>query len=230
MNKNIIRVISAVFALVLLIGVCALPVSAADVSPEAEKVIALIKKLPIDAKTVTVDNKADIVAAKLAYNELTPDQKLEISTDYLVILNGDYSAVMPYILANLVNTMKTLPDADEIKESEKDNIISLYIDYQLLDDTAKGAFSANHKEKLLSAVSRFAPDELTEEDAETIKTLIEKREQKEKEQKEKEAAAKAQKKKAIENVLKYGLVIFMALIILCSLVAMIILIIKLVKL
>ena len=156
----------------------------------------------------------------MAYDALTPDQKIEIASDQLVILNSDYSAVMPYVLANLVTECKAM-DVDKLGNSDKDKIVGLYTDYGILDDTAKEAFSKEHKEKLLTAVQKLSPDSLTEDDKELASQLAE--EEPEEEEQEDD-------KVSLSTIWQIAIIIFVSLIVLCGLAAMIVLLIKIIKL
>ncbi|MBP3627476.1 MAG: hypothetical protein J6J39_05500 [Clostridia bacterium] len=223
MLNKLSKVFILLLTVILLSAICITPqtVFAENASAEAQAVIDLIAKLPTDTKTVTIDHKDDIVAAKVAYDALTPDQKLEISSDNLVKLNGNYSAAMPFVLQNLVTKVKKLPDVEKIGEDKKDEIVSLYTDYGVLDETAKGAFAKAHREKLLLAVSKLAPDKLSEEDKEAVAKLSEQTETK---------SDKNKEKISFSTIWQMSIIIFVSIIVLCGLAAMIVLLIKVFRL
>lgn len=233
MSKNsITKILSFLFTFILLFNVFGniLFVSADEISSEAKSVVEMIDKLPLDPKTVTKENKDAIVAAKTAYNSLTPEQKIEIPTEKLTILNGDYTAVLPIMMAELTVELKKLPTRDKVSEKDKDKILALYEDFSILDETTREAFSNEYIENLLGAVYKLAPDELTEEDAEKISKIEETKKIEAEEKAKKEAEKKAKQKQLISNILKYSLVIFLAIMVLFAFIVMLIMIVKFIKL
>ncbi len=232
-NKMAIkRILCTVAALIMLLSVCAglFTVSAEEISSEAKSVIAMIEKLPTDPKMVTKDHKASIVEAKTAYNALTPEQKIEIPTEKVSILNGDYSAALPFMMQELTVKLEKLPTSDKVESADKENIIALYKDFSILDETTREAFSNNYIENLLGAVYKLAPEELSESDSEKIVKIEEAKKKKAEEKAKKEAEKKAAREKLIKNILVYSLVILLAVIVIFAFIVMLIMIIKFMKL
>ena len=213
------RISVCVMLIVMLFSVLFVPVAAAEeeaAAVEPSQVIALIEKLPVNSELVTIDNKDDILAAKEAFNALSVEQRLEVPTDKVVLLNSDYSVLVPYMLADLVKAIKELPATKKLSEKNKEDILSLYRDYQFLDEDAKAAFSSDHKDTLIAAVNKLAPDQLAEEDK-----------PKESEENKEEKDEKKSKSKINWNkVWQIALMVVATLIVLLTLVALIILIVK----
>jgi len=231
MNK-LTKLLSVILVLVLFVGLCALPigVSAEEVSSEAKKVISLIEKLPADPETVTAQHKEAIVEAKTAYNELAPEQRIEIPTETLTRLNNDYSAVVPFIMEELAKKLKELPTSDKAKESDKENILALYADFAILDQNTREAFSNEYIENLLGSVYRLDPEKLTEEDAETISVIEEKKKAEAEKKAKAEAEKKAKQKALLEKIAKYAFIIFLTLIVLAAFAIMVIMVVKVLRL
>ncbi|MBQ7288146.1 MAG: hypothetical protein IJW78_00270 [Clostridia bacterium] len=220
------RILATVLAVVLTFSVvlCAgVGASAEEISAEAQNVLTLLEKLPSNPEAATLENKDDIVAAKVAFDALTVDQQLEIPVEKLTLLNQNMATLTPLLLGDLVSKVKELPKLSKITDKDKDDVVALYNAYTAMDNSAKEAFSADLKEQLLKAVNKVSPDTLKDEDKELLGTSED--EKKETDEKKEES----KKKVDFQTVWQYVLIAFALLVVLCAFVAMVILLIKIVR-
>ena len=198
---------------------------AEEVSAEVQAVIDLVDKLPADPEMTTAEDKDNIVAAKLAYEALTNDQKQEIPPAKLTLISANVSAVMPLILAEVVSDIKKLPETDKLTSSDKDKILDIYKNFSVLDGDAKAACSKEYKTTLLLAVDKLSPDTITEDE----KAVIDEYKKELAEQEAKKVAAQKEKTAKIYKTWQYILMALALLLLLFSIVIIVILIVKIVK-
>ncbi len=221
MNKaNLLkRIILCVLSVIVLLGVISVPCFAEEAPVDAKQVVALIEKLPVNSELVTIEHKDDILAAKTAYNGLTVEQRLDVPTNKSAILNADYAAIIPFLMADLVTGIKALPEAKKLSDKDTETVLALYNDYGLLDDDAKAAFSQEHKDTLFAAVNKLAPDKLAEGDAPAGDDATQEGEEEKEETKQ---------KIDFNKVWQIALMVTASLIVLLTLAAIIVLIVKMV--
>lgn len=200
-------------------------VSAEEISAEAQAVIDLAAKIPTNPETATLDDKDNVIAAKLAFDALTNEQKGEVPPETLSLITANTTVLMPQILTEIVTKIKALPKTDKLTSSDKENVLDIYKMYSVLDDTARSACSKDYRVALFSAVNKLSPDTITEEE----KAFVDEYNKKLEEQKAKEAAAEKAKKDRVYTVWQYSLMALALLVVLFSVVIMIILIIKIAK-
>ena len=212
-------VVCFLITMLLVVGSISVFATGEEATVDPQTVIQLIDKLPLDFEQVTIQHKDDILAAKEAFNALSVEQKLDVPTEKVVILNSDYSAVNPLMLGELVAAIKKLPEPKKLSAEDEKNILGLYRDYCYLDEEAKSALSKEHKQTLINAVNALAPDKLLEEDRPAEST-----EESENEEQEEKSSVD------FNGIWQIVLLIFVTIIVLLTLVAVIILIIRIIKL
>ena len=198
---------------------------AEEVSAEAQAVIDLADKLPANPEMTTDADMDNIIAAKLAYNALTNEQKQEVPPAKLTVISANLSVVVPLILADVVSDIKNLPETDKLTSSNKDKVLDIYEKFSILDGDAKAACSEEYKTALFLAVDKLSPDTITEDE----KAVIDEYNKKLAEQKAKAEEAQKQKTAKIYKTWQYILMALALLLLLFSIVIIVILIIKIVK-
>ena len=125
----------------------------------AKAVIDKINALPAST-AVTANDKADIEAAREAYDALTDDQKAKIDTDTLKKLTDAEAAIQDVedkAAADAVNaTIDALPGADDVTVSDKAAIEAARAAYDALTDEQKAKVSADTLKKLTDAEDALA--------------------------------------------------------------------------
>ena len=126
---------------------------------EINLVIVMIDAFP-DLAGITLDDEAEIVAARNAYNALTPEQK-ELVTNYQDLLDAEarlaqlQQAVIDEVLANEVSAMiAALPDLADITLDDEAEIVAARNAYNALTPTQK-ALMTNYQD-LLDAEAKIA--------------------------------------------------------------------------
>ena len=203
------RIILCVLSVIVLLGAISVPSFAEEALVDAKQVVALIEKLPVNSELVTIEHKDDILAAKTAYNGLTVEQRLDVPTNKSAILNADYAAIIPFLMADLVTGIKALPEAKKLSDKDTETVLALYNDYGLLDD----------KDTLFAAVNKLAPDKLAEGDAPAGDDATQEGEEEKEETKQ---------KIDFNKVWQIALMVTASLIVLLTLAAIIVLIVKMV--
>lgn len=125
------------------------PAASASVS----EVVAMIEALP-EALELTIEDKDAVKEAKRAYDALTADQKAEIPTELNAKITTVYNEAVTLILKQLRSDIADLPEVDQLKASDYDQVMALYDDYQFLTEDAQNYLKADLKEKLLDAVEK----------------------------------------------------------------------------
>ncbi|MBQ6482247.1 MAG: hypothetical protein IJI45_14105, partial [Anaerolineaceae bacterium] len=123
----------------------------------ADAVIAGINNLPA-ASEVTADDKADIEAARSAYENLTEDQKARIPQETLDKLAADEIALDQKLrekeaadtaaAGNVTDLINALPDLEDVTVNDKDAIEAARAAYNALTDDQKTKISENTLAKL----------------------------------------------------------------------------------
>ena len=214
-NKTI-KFISLFVAVICLFASVSVSAAQQEVTGEnkIQAVIDLLAQLPVDAESVTADDVDFILETKEAYNALTAEERLEVPIESITLLNQVHPAVMPFLLERVTSTIKELPEAKKLKDSDKQQVVDLYESYLALDEELKDAMSEKHQEKLLSAVKKVAPELLGEQDAGD------------------EAASQEENTKSIDYIKIWQIVLIalVSVIVVCGLVVMILLIIRFLQL
>ena len=125
----------------------------------AKAVIDKINALPAST-AVTANDKADIEAARAAYDALTDNQKAKIDTDTLKKLTDAEAAIQDAedkAAADAVKEMiDALPGADDVTVSDKAAIEAARAAYNALTDNQKAKVSADTLKKLTDAEDALA--------------------------------------------------------------------------
>ncbi|MBR1431385.1 MAG: hypothetical protein IJ585_09195, partial [Ruminococcus sp.] len=125
----------------------------------ANAVIDKINALPAST-AVTANDKADIEAARAAYDALTDNQKAKIDTDTLKKLTDAEAAIQDAedkAAADAVKEMiDALPGADDVTVSDKAAIEAARAAYNALTDNQKAKVSADTLKKLTDAEDALA--------------------------------------------------------------------------
>ena len=130
----------------------------AEEALEVAETVAKINALPASDNVKTTD-KADIEAARKAYDDLTDDQKAKVSEDTLKKLTDAESALE---VAETVAKINALPAADDVKTTDKTDIEAARTAYDALTADQKAKVSENTLKKLTDAESTLAVAEVNE--------------------------------------------------------------------
>ena len=117
-----------------------------------DAVNAKINALPAADKVSTKD-AADIQAARDAFEALTDDQKKMVSDDVLKKLTDAEDAL---IVADVVYVIDKLPDAKNVKSTDRADIEEARYDYDALSDAQKKKVPADKLKKLTEAEEALA--------------------------------------------------------------------------
>ena len=139
----------------------------------ADAVTEQINALP-DAADITLDDAADVMAARAAYEALTDDQKALVDDAVVQKLNDAEDALFDLVDANAVSTMiNALPDADDVSVHDKDLIEAVRAAYDDLSDAQKALIDEDTYKKLTDAEDALAQAEADKAAAEEVDALIE---------------------------------------------------------
>lgn len=129
-----------------------------DKLEEAEKMIAdieaamvvmdLIDALP---EEITLDDKPAVEAARVAYEALTPDQKVELNIGSLLNLLDAVETIDNLEAAAVTEMINDLPDAADVTYDDKDEIEAARAAYDALTDDQKALIDEDTLKKLTDA-------------------------------------------------------------------------------
>lgn len=120
-----------------------------------KEVATMIEALPT-ADELTIEDKDAVKEAKRAYDALTADQKLELSTENIAKLNDVYNQAVVLILSNLKDSISELPKVNKLTSEDYDGVMELYDDYEFLGEENQSFLKQELREKLLAAVEKVA--------------------------------------------------------------------------
>ena len=137
-----------------------------DDTTEANKVSTLIADLPAK-EAITKDDTNKVEAAKVAFNELTEDQKKKVSDANKQKLNDAIAAIekdkADTAAANaVIAKINALPATDVITSANKDAIEAARAAYDALTDDQKAKISDTVKNKLKAAETALVAAEFNE--------------------------------------------------------------------
>ncbi len=118
-----------------------------------EEVSKLISELP-EALEITIDNKEAVKKAKRAYDALSADEKIQISSELNVKITAVYNQASTIILKELRKAINELPEASKLKASDYDLVMGLNDDYQFLSEDTQNFLKGDIKQKLFDAVKK----------------------------------------------------------------------------
>lgn len=168
MKNKLIKIIlsSAVMLAVLFTGVAvcnAEDASSQEGAATDTVVTELIEKcaeLP-SAENVTLDDKELIMEIKQGYDSLDRAGKASLGADNLTKINECVTALEPYLLGYVVTKLEELPK--KIRAKNKDRLVEIYNEYDILSDDAKESIDPELSKKFLDAVKEYAPELLGDE-------------------------------------------------------------------
>ncbi len=120
-------------------------VSAALMS--AQELVALIDTLPLP-EAVTLENKADIVKAKQAFDSLSASDADTIEPAAQKKLVDCVDALQALMVADLSARIEALPAAEELGEKDAEEVEAIWKDYSFLDEDYQSFISEDLRAKL----------------------------------------------------------------------------------
>lgn len=117
---------------------------------DVASLVALIEALP-EPEAVTLENKADIMKAKAQFDKLTDAQFDEMPNTASVKLNNAVGAVSLLMVSELANSIKALPEADQLDASYKETVESLVADLNFLSEEYQSVVAQKLRDKLAAA-------------------------------------------------------------------------------
>lgn len=115
---------------------------------DAKEVSNLILSLP-SADDITALDRAEVEAARVAYDGLTEEQQLMVDGTTLKVLRDAERALVQLDSKNVMDAIDDLPAAADVRVTDKDKIVSVRGSYEALSDDQK-TLVTNYR-KLLAA-------------------------------------------------------------------------------
>lgn len=116
---------------------------------------ALIESLP-EPEAVTLENKADIMKAKAQFDNLTDAQFDELPNTASVKLNNTVGALSLLMISEIANSIRALPEADQLDASYKETVESLVADLNFLSEEYQSVVAQKLRDKLAAAQEAIA--------------------------------------------------------------------------
>ena len=126
-----------------------------ELSKDVQEIIDLLGKLPAADKVTEKDGK-NIKKIRKLYIGLEASDKKTLGADNLTKLNDTYTAYLPYLIADVLEGMESLPKRVKAKDSDK--LKDVYANYELLNDDALDSLDKDTVDKFLVNCKKFAPE------------------------------------------------------------------------
>ncbi len=128
-----------------------------EVSKDVQEIIDLLGKLPAADKVTEKDGK-NIKKIRKLYIGLESSDKKALGADNLTAINDTYTAYLPYLIADVLEGMESLPK--RVKAKDADKLKEIYANYELLNDDALESLDQDTVDKFLVNCKKFVPEVL----------------------------------------------------------------------
>lgn len=116
-----------------------------------EELQVLIDAFP-PAEAVSLENKADIVKARQAFDALSDTDIEAIAPETQKKLMDCFKALQALMVADISTRVEALPAADRLKAADQEEVDALWADYSVLEEDYKAFISEELREKLEKSV------------------------------------------------------------------------------
>lgn len=159
MKKIITFLLSIVLVFLFAFSPCSVMAQEA-VTIDMERLKEICSTLP-NEKTVSLAHKDDIITAKKMYDSMDTSQKIELGSENVSKIAVAFEAFTPLLLGDVVTRIEEIPE--KVKKANKDEVKTLWEDYNLLPEDARVAVNKKLAKKLNDAVKATNPELLGDE-------------------------------------------------------------------
>lgn len=115
-----------------------------------QEVISLLEALP-EEDNITLNDKESIVKAYQAYQGLSEGEKEDIDSLLAAKLFKARTRLSHLLVGDVVTRIKKLPIPEELTDKDKEEILSIWNDYEILTDEVKAELDEDIKQKIKAA-------------------------------------------------------------------------------